>query len=212
MFGPPFEDPADVHPYCSKTRNAGLRHNSGVAGQFDIAVPHKAVGDGYAELTGQMVVAGPRRRSAASGKSRQLRADRRSRTSGNDVVLPIPCANYAVQILGSLAFLFAAGDNIPLLLLGVVLFGAGIGNATSLPPIIAQAEFSQEDVSRVVPLIVAVGQGTYAFAPAVFGLIRELAPRWGSASAGAAPWLFLAAALIQILAVVAFFIGRPRKA
>ena len=80
------------------------------------AVPHKAVGDGYAELTGQMVVAGPRRRSAASGKSRQLRADRRSRTSGNDVVLPIPCANYAVQILGSLAFLFAAGDNIHLCL------------------------------------------------------------------------------------------------
>jgi len=122
------------------------------------------------------------------------------------------CANYAVQILGSLAFLFAAGDNIPLLLLGVVLFGAGIGNTTSLPPMIAQAEFSQEDVSPVVPLIVAVGQGTYAFAPAVFGLIRELAPRWGSASAGAAPWLFLAAALIQILAVVVFFIGRPRKA
>ena len=121
------------------------------------------------------------------------------------------CANYAVQILCSLAFLFAAGDNIPLLLLGVVLFGAGIGNTTSLPPMIAQAEFSQEDVSPVVPLIVAVGQGTYAFAPAVFGLIRELAPRWGSASAGAAPWLFLAAALIQTLAVVAFFIGRPAR-
>ncbi|MFY9772647.1 MAG: hypothetical protein WAK04_20730 [Xanthobacteraceae bacterium] len=77
---------------------------------------------------------------------------------------------------------------------------------------IAQAEFSKEDVSRVVPLIVAIGQGTYAFAPAVFGFIRELAPRWGSASAGAAPWLFLVAALIQTLAVVAFFIGRPRKA
>jgi hypothetical protein len=29
------------------------------------------------------------------------------------------CANYVVQILGSLAFLFAAGDTIPLLLLGV---------------------------------------------------------------------------------------------
>ncbi|MGB5181517.1 MAG: MFS transporter [Xanthobacteraceae bacterium] len=122
------------------------------------------------------------------------------------------CANYVVQILGSLTFFSAAGDNIPLLLLGVVLFGAGIGNTTSLPPMIAQAEFSKEDVSRVVPLIVAIGQGTYAFAPAVFGFIRELTPRWGSASAGAAPWLFLVAALIQTLAVVAFFIGRPRKA
>ena len=38
------------------------------------------------------------------------------------------CANYLVQILGSLAFLFAAGDTIPLLWLGVFLFGAGIGN------------------------------------------------------------------------------------
>lgn len=119
------------------------------------------------------------------------------------------CANYIVQILGSLAFLFAAGDNVALLLLGVVLFGAGIGNATSLPPMIAQAEFSKEDVSRVVPLIVAVGQGTYAFAPAVFGIIREITP--GSASAGAVPWLFVTAALIQTLAVVAFFIGRPRS-
>jgi hypothetical protein len=121
------------------------------------------------------------------------------------------CANYVVQILGSLAFLFAAGDTIPLLLLGVFLFGAGIGNTTSLPPMIAQAEFSKEDVTRVVPLIVAVGQGTYAFAPAMFGFIRALAPHSGAASAGAAPWLFLAAAFIQTLAVVAFFIGRPAR-
>lgn len=121
------------------------------------------------------------------------------------------CVNYAVQIVGSLALLFAAGDNVPFLLLGVVLFGAGIGNTTSLPPMIAQAEFPKEDVSRVVPLIVAVGQGTYAFAPAVFGFIREFAPRWGSASAGAAPWLFVAAASIQTLAVLAFFIGRPAR-
>jgi len=123
----------------------------------------------------------------------------------------VACANSGVQILGSLAFLFAAGDNVPLLLLGVILFGAGIGNTTSLPPMIAQAEFSKEDVSRVVPLIVAVGQATYAFAPALFGLIRECAPRWGETSAGAAPWLFLAAALIQALAVVAFFLGRQSR-
>jgi len=121
------------------------------------------------------------------------------------------CANSIVQILGSLAFLFAAGDNVPLLLLGVILFGAGIGNTTSLPPTIAQAEFSKKDVSRVVPLIVAFGQATYAFAPAVFGLIREFAPHWGAASGGAAPWLFLTAALIQAFAAVAFFIGRQRK-
>ena len=43
----------------------------------------------------------------------------------------------------------------PLLLAGVILFGTGIGNATSLPPLIAQVEFVGEDTSRVVPLIVA---------------------------------------------------------
>jgi hypothetical protein len=45
----------------------------------------------------------------------------------------------------------------------------------------------------------------------VFGFIREFAPRWGSPSAGAAPWLFVVAASIQTLAVLAFFIGRPAR-
>ena len=65
----------------------------------------------------------------------------------------------------------------PLLLLGVLLFGVGIGNVTSMPPLIAQVEFVKEDVPRVVALVVAIGQATYAFAPAAFGLIRELGGR-----------------------------------
>jgi MFS transporter len=120
------------------------------------------------------------------------------------------CLSYGVQILGSLALLFAAGDNVPWLLIGVVLFGSGIGNATSLPPLIAQVEFAKEDVSRVVPAIVAIGQATYAFAPAAFGLIREFAPPPDTSSAGAAPYLFIAAALIQCAAIIAFIIGRRR--
>jgi hypothetical protein len=111
----------------------------------------------------------------------------------------VACVSYAVQITGSLAFLLAAGSNVALLLIGVVLFGSGIGNATSLPPLIAQVEFVKEDVARVVPLIVATGQATYAFAPAVFGLIREFAP---------GPTLFIAAAAIQALTIAVFLIGR----
>ena len=120
------------------------------------------------------------------------------------------CASHVVQVFGSLAFLLAAGDNVPLLLLGVVLFGAGIGNVTSLPPLIAQVEFVKEDVPRVVPLIVAIGQATYAFAPAVFGLIRAFAPQMGASSAAAAPWLFIAAGLIQLAAIAGFLLGRRR--
>ncbi|MBL8691792.1 MAG: MFS transporter [Rhodospirillaceae bacterium] len=113
----------------------------------------------------------------------------------------VASASYTVQIAGSIALLVAAGDNVALLILGVVLFGAGIGNATSLPPLIAQVEFAREDVGRVVALIVAIGQGTYAFAPAAFGLVRELLP---------SPVLFMLAAAIQGLAIAALFAGRRR--
>ena len=113
--------------------------------------------------------------------------------------------------MGSLVFVLAAGESVPLLLLGVILFGAGIGNTTSLPPLIAQVEFVKEDVSRVVPFIVAIGQAGYAFAPATFGLVRELAPSLGTGPAGAAPCLFILAALIQASAIAAFSLGRYGK-
>ena len=112
----------------------------------------------------------------------------------------VACVSYAVQIIGSIV-LVAAGHGVMLLLLGSILFGAGIGNATSLPPLIAQIEFVRRDVPRVVALIVAIGQGTYAFAPAVFGIVREL---------GSAPAFFAAAALIQVLAICCFLAGRRR--
>jgi MFS family permease len=120
-------------------------------------------------------------------------------------------ASYVVQIVGSLAFLFAAGQNVPLLLLGVVLFGFGIGNGTYLPPLIAQVEFVKDDVARVVPMIVAVSQGIYAFAPAVFGLIREFAPQAGATRPAAAPYLFLTAAAIQVASIGCFLLGRRRS-
>jgi hypothetical protein len=117
------------------------------------------------------------------------------------------CTGYALQLAGSIAFLAAGGSSLPLLLAGVVLFGAGFGNATSLPPLIAQVEFSKADAARVVPLIVGISQGGYAFAPAAFGLIRDLAPA-ADAAAGAAPGLYVAAALVQALAIGAFLAGR----
>jgi MFS family permease len=119
----------------------------------------------------------------------------------------VACASYAVQIAGSVAFMAAGGTSVPLLLLGVLLFGVGIGNATSLPPLIAQMEFVKDDVPRVVSLIVAIAQAAYAFAPAAFGLIREFAP---AAKADAALPFFAAAALVQALAIGAFLAGRGR--
>jgi hypothetical protein len=121
----------------------------------------------------------------------------------------VASVNAVVQIAGSIAFIAAAGSNIPLLLLGVLLFGAGIGNVTSMPPLIAQTEFVPEDVARVVSLIVAISQAGYAFAPAAFGLIRAFAPSAG-ADAGATPLVFVVAAIGQLLAIAAFLSGRRR--
>jgi hypothetical protein len=120
----------------------------------------------------------------------------------------IACLGYGTQLAGSLAFLAAGGTNVALLLIGIVLFGAGFGNATSLSPLVAQVEFVKEEVIRVVALIVAMSQATYAFAPAVFGLIRELTPPAEGASMGAVPWVFIAAALFQGLAIAAMLAGR----
>ncbi|EDP61492.1 hypothetical protein BAL199_22217 [alpha proteobacterium BAL199] len=124
----------------------------------------------------------------------------------------VACVSYGVQIVGSLTLLAAAGTSVPLLLLGVVLFGAGIGNATSLPPLIAQVEFVKDDVARVVALVVAIGQATYAFAPVTFGLVRVAFVQDAEAVDSAAPMVFAAAAAIQVLAVAVFLFGRARMA
>jgi hypothetical protein len=118
----------------------------------------------------------------------------------------IACAGYAVQIAGSLLFIIAGGTSVPLLLLGVVLFGSGIGNATSLPPLIAQVEFAKDEVQRVISLIVAVAQATYAFAPAFFGALLAS----GSPQSPNATVFFAAVAVVQGLAIACVWAGRSR--
>jgi hypothetical protein len=82
----------------------------------------------------------------------------------------------------------------------VVLFGLGLGNATSLPPLIAQQDFAPAETARVVALVTACSQAAYAFAPAAFGALREVLP--AAEAPGAAPLLFLTAGAFQLLAVI----------
>jgi Major Facilitator Superfamily len=120
----------------------------------------------------------------------------------------VACAGYLAQLLGSVMFYLAGGQSVPLLFAGVVLFGLGFGNATSLPPLIAQVEFSKNDITRAVALVIGMAQAAYAFAPATFGLIRAFSPKLVDAPPGAAPCVFLVAALLQGFAIVAFVAGR----
>jgi MFS family permease len=169
-----------------------------VAHLFSLLVP--ALGPQRAGLAMGLVTALAVAGRTALGWLMPLGADRRL----------LACLGYALQLAGSIALIAAAGTSVPLLLVGVVLFGAGFGNATSLPPLIAQVEFVERDVARVVSLIVGISQGGYAFAPAVFGLIRAFTAD-ADAAAGAAPAVFAAAALVQGMAIGAFLLGRRRS-
>ena len=123
----------------------------------------------------------------------------------------IACGSHVVQAAGSVLLVCSMGQSAPLLLAGIVLFGAGIGNTTSLPPMIAQVEFVSGDVQRVVSLIVALGQATYAFAPALFGLLRALGPEARGLPPGNATLAFVAAGVMQLTAIACLLAGRCRS-
>jgi len=117
----------------------------------------------------------------------------------------VAAANLALQALGS-AVLLGAGSSPAGMLLGCCLFGLALGNVTSLPPLIAQADFRAADVARVVAWVTAASQAGYAFAPAAFGLLREL-----GAAAGQGGLLFVAAGLIQLAAAGVLLAGRRSR-
>jgi len=58
-------------------------------------------------------------------------------------------------------------------------------------------------VPRVVALVTAVNQAVFAFAPVMFGLLREVSDGY------AVP--FIVAAAIQVIAGLVLILGRPRS-
>lgn len=112
----------------------------------------------------------------------------------------IAAGTYVIQACGCFLFVLAGGDSLPLLWAGVILFGFGIGNVTSLPPLIAQKEFAPADVARAIALGTAIGQAAYSFAPALFGLIRIWSTPGNAADNPNVPAFFVVAAALQILA------------
>ena len=103
-------------------------------------------------------------------------------------------ANFLVQAAGSI--LLALGDGMVPLALGCVLFGLGVGNLNSLPPLIAQREFRPADVGTVVALIIAINQAVFAFAPAILGALRDFSGSYLMAFLGVAALQGLAAATV----------------
>lgn len=107
-------------------------------------------------------------------------------------------ANLGMQAAGSL--LLALGEGMAAFAAGCVLFGLGVGNLTSLPPLIAQREFRPADVGNVVALVTAINQAIFGFAPAIFGWLHDRTEDYVAA--------FGLAGIAQLLAAVIVVAGR----
>jgi MFS family permease len=103
--------------------------------------------------------------------------------------------NFLLQAAGSAALAAADGDP-ALLVAGAVLFGLGIGNLLSLPPLIAQRDWPPAEVARVVAVVTAVNQAFYAFGPGLFGAAMESFGAWAPPAAAGALQLAAAAVLV----------------
>jgi len=83
----------------------------------------------------------------------------------------VACGNFLVQCAGTA--LLAANPSAPMLYLGCILFGLGLGNLISLPGLIVQQEFPEQHFSRIVGLIVAANQFAFAFGPGLLGFLQQ---------------------------------------
>lgn len=120
-------------------------------------------------------------------------------------------ASYAMQALGTLILWAAGPEHLAFFMLGIVFFGLGIGNATSLPPLIAQVEFAPTDVPRVVARSVAVSQSLYAFAPVVLAGLIVGASTEESSSSRVTDACFAVIFSLQCVAAACLLSGRRKR-
>jgi len=83
----------------------------------------------------------------------------------------VSCGNFLIQVV-AMSILMATTSP-ALLIAGCVLFGLGLGNLVSLPGLIVQQEFPKRDFARIVSMIVAINQFTFAFGPALLGRLQQ---------------------------------------
>ena len=79
--------------------------------------------------------------------------------------------NFVVQAVGLV--ILAASTEEAALYLGCLLFGVGVGNATSLPGLIVQQEFPKQHFARIVSLVVAINQLSFAFGPTLLAQLQH---------------------------------------
>ena len=98
----------------------------------------------------------------------------------------VACVNFMVQMFGMA--ILATATAPAMLYLGCGLFGLGVGNTTSLPGLLVQQEFPKQHFARIVSLVVAINQFSFAFGPTLLGQLEQAE---GSYSAGLLACLFM---------------------
>jgi MFS family permease len=83
----------------------------------------------------------------------------------------VACVNFMVQMLGMA--ILATATTPAMLYLGCVLFGLGVGNTTSLPGLLVQQDFPKQHFARIVSLVVAINQFSFAFGPSLLGQLEH---------------------------------------
>ncbi|MEO8714227.1 MAG: MFS transporter [Acetobacteraceae bacterium] len=81
----------------------------------------------------------------------------------------------------ALGLILALPDRPEALYGACLLFGLSVGNVITLPSLIVQREFASRSFGLVIGLSTAIGQLTYALAPALLGMLRDLSGGYGSA-------------------------------
>ena len=116
----------------------------------------------------------------------------------------VSCLNLLLQAVAMAILMSSSAPG--LLVAGCVLFGLGAGNLVSLPALIVQREFPSRDFARVVSMIVAINQFTFAFGPALLGRLQQ-------PDGGYTPALFacLAMELLGAVIVLAPVFGRMQR-
>jgi MFS family permease len=117
----------------------------------------------------------------------------------------VACVNFIVQMFG-MAILATATAPVTLYL-GCALFGLGVGNTTSLPGLLVQQEFPKQHFARIVSLVVAINQFSFAFEPSLLG---QLVRAEGNYSTGLLACLSMEA--LAAFIVISPAIVRCRKA
>jgi MFS family permease len=109
--------------------------------------------------------------------------------------------NFLLQAASVVLMLAASG---PVLLhIACVMFGLGVGNTTSLPSVIVQAEFPKAAFGQIVSTIIAINQFTYSFGPGLLGWLRDGFGSYDAAFAGCL--------ILQLTAATILLFGSARR-